>query len=172
MEEPAAIDMIQLVDSAVVSPASLAPDFVSVVVGVVVQTFLRLIVVHSDRYLYYACPVFLASAIRPLEVVHSCFQSPIDHSDHPFPTFHPLLVVAVLAVPVVLEEVCWSSRIEQVQRLLELLDLAVAILVIVVLSRCSKRARLAICESHLPYRHRLLRILVGGGGCCICWLWR
>lgn len=151
------------------SPASPAPDSVSVVVDVAVQIFLLLIVVHSDRYWYCVWQVLLASVIRPLEVVHFCFPSPTDRSTHLFPIFLPLLAVAV---PVVLEEVCWSSRIERVQRLLGLLGLVVAILAIAVLSRCSKRVRLAICESHLRYRHRLRRISVGGGGCCIYWLWR
>lgn len=153
------------------SPASLVLDFVFVVVDVAVQIFLLLIGVHMDRYWYYACQV-LFSTIRLLEVVHSCFPSPTDHSVHLFPTFRPLLVVVVLAGPVVLEGLCWSSRIERARGLLGLLDLVVAILAIVALSRCNKRVGPGICESHLRCHRRLLRISIAGGGCCICWLWR
>jgi hypothetical protein len=102
------------------------------------------------------------------EVGYSCFQSPKDHSGRLFPTFHLLLAVGLVDR----EPVRLSLRIEWVEGVVELLDLVVANLGVVVVSRCSMREGLEICGNHLRCRHRLLRILAGVEDCCICWLWR
>jgi hypothetical protein len=160
--------MILPFDWVEVGPVIRAPNVVSVVVDVAVQTCLLLIVVHSDRCWRHACLVFQVSANLVLEVVHSYFLNPINRSSRLFPTFLPLLVAGLAAQGLVY----LSLRIEWVEEAAVLLDLAVTNPVVAVVSQCSMRVGRGIHESHPQCRHQLRKISVGDGGYYICWLWR
>jgi hypothetical protein len=166
--EPPEIGTIPLFDSAAVE--LVVPELNSVVVveGVVVQISLLLIVVYSHRCWKHACLVFQPAANPALGVVRFCFQNPIDRLNHLFP-ISLLLPVVGLAVRGLVHS---SSRIGWVVEAVVLLDLLVANLVVVVVSLYNMRVERGRCVSHLRCHHRLQRILIGGGGCCICCLWR